>query len=161
MENISIIAAVGKNGELGKDNNLIWHLKGDLPFFKQQTMGKPVVMGMNTFRSLPKLLPGRKHIVLTRKFVELDPSVLVVHSMGEAMDYIKNYEHEVMIIGGARVYSEFIDEASKLYLTEVDAEEKTADCYFPEFDHSLYERTVIDENKEGIPYQHVLYLKKK
>ena len=162
MENLSMIAAIGKNRELGKNNNLIWHLKGDLPFFKQQTMGKPVIMGMNTFKSLPRLLPGRKHIVLTSKTDPgLDPSVAIVHNKAELFELVDTLDDEVFIIGGARVYAEFLEYAEKLYLTEIDAGEKSADAYFPEFDHSQYERKVIDEQKEGIPYQHVLYLKKR
>ena len=62
---LSMIAAIGKNNELGKNNDLIWHLDGDLPFFKKVTMGKPVIMGRNTYLSLPKALPGRQNIVLT------------------------------------------------------------------------------------------------
>ena len=71
MKKITMIAAIGKNNELGKNNNLIWPIKEDLQFFKQQTMGKPVAMGMRTLESLPKLLPGRKHIVLTTKNPDL------------------------------------------------------------------------------------------
>ena len=164
MENISLIAAIGKNGELGKDNTLIWHLKEDLAFFKEQTMGKPIIMGMNTFKSLPKLLPGRKHIVLTSKTnLDIDPSVEIVHTKAELFDLVDTLDDEVFIIGGARVYAEFIEYASKLYLTEIDAEEKTADVYFPEFDHDDYERSVLSEHVDptnDIHYKHVLYKKK-
>lgn len=65
MDNLSIIAAIGKNNELGIDSKLIWYLPNDLKFFKEQTMHKHIVMGMNTFKSLPKVLPGRTHLVLT------------------------------------------------------------------------------------------------
>ena len=64
--NISLIAAIGKNYELGKNNNLIWYIKGDLKFFKETTMGHPIVMGRKTFESLPKVLPGRKNIVISK-----------------------------------------------------------------------------------------------
>ena len=70
----SIIAAVGKNRELGKNNDLIWHLHEDMKFFKENTMGKPIVMGKKTLDSLPKLLPGRKHLVLTHQDIEYKPS---------------------------------------------------------------------------------------
>ena len=64
--NLVIIAAVGENSELGKDNELIWHLPGDLKFFREKTIGKNIVMGRKTFESLPKILPNRHHIVITR-----------------------------------------------------------------------------------------------
>ena len=162
MENISLIAAIGKNGELGKDNTLIWHLKEDLAFFKEQTMGKPIIMGMNTFKSLPRLLPGRKHIVLTSKTnPELDPSVAIVHSKPELFELVDSLDDEVFIIGGARVYAEFIEYASKMYLTEIDAEEKNADAYFPTFNQDDYEKDILSEHEDnGIKYRHVLYKKK-
>ena len=81
MKNITIIAAIGRNRELGKNNDLIWHFREDMKFFKEQTMGKPIVMGYKTLESLPKLLPGRKHIVLTSRNLELDPSIVIVHSI--------------------------------------------------------------------------------
>ena len=89
--NMTMIAAVGKNLELGKDNKLIWHFKEDMSFFKNETMGKPIIMGMKTYDSLPGLLPGRQHIVLTRRNIELDPTVLVVHSIDELLERIKEY----------------------------------------------------------------------
>ena len=79
--NITLIAAVGKNLELGKDNTLIWSIPEDLNYFRENTMDKTIVMGMNTLKSLPKLLPNRKHVVITRKNVELDSSIVVVHSI--------------------------------------------------------------------------------
>lgn len=113
MENVSIIAAIGKNNELGKDNNLIWHLPNDLKFFKETTMGKDIIMGSNTFYSLPKLLPGRKHIVLTTKNINND-KILVLHSKEELLEYLKQVKKEVMIIGGASIYTQVLEYADKL-----------------------------------------------
>ena len=79
--NITLIAAIGLNYELGKDNDLIWSIPEDLKFFRENTMDKTIVMGMNTLKSLPKLLPNRKHIVLTSRNIELDSNVIVVHSI--------------------------------------------------------------------------------
>ena len=73
--NITLIAAIGLENELGKDNDLIWHIPEDLKFFRENTMSKTIVMGLNTFNSLPRLLPNRKHIVLTRRNIEIDSSV--------------------------------------------------------------------------------------
>ena len=162
MKNITMIAAIGKNRELGKDNNLIWPIKEDLKFFKEQTMGKPVAMGMRTLESLPKLLPGRKHIVLTTKNRELDPQIVVVHSVEELLKYIEEYQDEVMIIGGARVYSEMLEHADKVILTEIEAEDKEADAFFPEFNKEEYNCEELCSHEEnGLKYQHKVYTKKR
>ena len=160
MKNITMIAAVGKNLELGKNNDLIWHFKEDMKFFKEQTMGKPMVMGIKTLESLPKLLPGRQHIVLTRRNLTLDPSVLIVHSIDELLEKVRDYP-EVMVIGGASVYKEMLDYSDKLILTEIDAE-ADADVYFPKFDKNEWDSTVLGENSENdISYKHFVYTRKK
>lgn len=157
---LSMIAAVGKNGELGKNNDLIWKLDGDLPFFKRVTMGKSVIMGRNTFFSLPKALPGRKNIVLTFPPLFEAPGVITLTDPDEALDLVKD-EDEVFIIGGASIYKFFIDRADRMYLTEADAEDGTADVYFPEFDRDEWTRTVIDEGGTDIKYVHALYERKR
>ena len=160
MTTITMIAAIGKNLELGKNNDLIWHLKEDLKFFRDQTMGKPIVMGMNTLNSLPKLLPGRKHIVLTRKNPDLDPQILVVHSIDELLEKVRDYE-EVMIIGGASIYKQLLDYSDKLILTEIDAE-APCDVYFPTFNKEEWNSEIIGENKDSDPpYKHLIYTRKK
>ena len=159
MKNITMIAAVGKNLELGKDNHLIWHFKEDMRFFREQTMGKPVVMGYKTLESLPKLLPGRKHIVLTRRQLELDPAILVVHSIDELLEKVRDYP-EVMIIGGASVYQEMLDYSDKMILTEIDAE-ADADVYFPRFNKADWDSVVVGEHKEkDVSYKHLVYTRK-
>lgn len=162
MKNITIIAAVGKNLELGKDNGLIWHLKEDLSFFRDQTMGKPIVMGRKTLESLPKLLPGRKHIVLTRNNTDFDSSVVVVHSKEELLEWIEDYKEEVMIIGGASIYKEMLPDADKLVLTEIDAEDKEADAYFPSFHKEEWNKTELCSHEDNnISYKHLVYTRKK
>jgi dihydrofolate reductase len=156
MDNITLIAAVGKNGELGKDNTLIWHLKEDMKFFKENTMGKPIVMGMNTLKSLPRLLPGREHIVLTHQDVEIE-GVRIYHDINDALSYIESLPKEVMVIGGASIYKEFLQYANTMLLTEIDAEAK-ADVYFPTFDRTEWDREVISKiTNEVVPYKHVRY----
>ncbi|MBQ7637375.1 MAG: dihydrofolate reductase [Clostridia bacterium] len=157
---ISMIAAVGKNGELGKNNGLLWRLDGDLPFFKRVTMGKSVIMGRKTFESLPKALPGRKNIVITSNESFEAEGVKRASSPEEALKMCEG-EEEVFIIGGGRIYSEFIGTAQRLYLTEAEAEDETADTYFPVFDHEKWVSTVIDEGGTQIKYRHVLYERKK
>ena len=162
MKNISMIAAVGQNLELGKNGDLIWPIKEDLQFFKEQTMGKPVVMGMKTLKSLPKLLPGRKHIVLTTQNHEgLDERILLVHSKEELLSYIEVYQDEVMIIGGASVYDQMLEYADKLILTEVSAEDKEADVFFPEYRTDEWIGEVLCEHNDNTPaYKHLVYKRK-
>ena len=163
MKNITMIAAIGKNNELGKNNDLIWKFKEDMQFFKEQTMSKPMAMGYNTFYSLRggKPLPGRKHIVLTSKNLEENPQVTVVRSVEELLKYIEDYGEEVMIIGGAKVYSTMLEYADKLVLTEVDAEDKEADCFFPEFNKDEWEQEVLSTHEENnIKYKHLVYKRK-
>ena len=160
MSNITMIAAVGKNLELGRNNDLIWHFKEDMKFFRNETMGKPIVMGMKTLESLPKLLPGRKHIVLTSRSPELPDEVVIVHTIQELLKKIKDYP-EVMVIGGASVYKEMLEYADKLILTEIEAE-ASADVYFPEFNKKEWDSKVVGEAEENnIKYTHKIYTRKR
>lgn len=152
---ISMIASVGRNNELGLNNKLIWKIPDDLKFFKETTMGHTLVMGYNTYKSLPGALPGRKMIVISDG--ELD-GVETVKTSSEIMEKYLNSQEEVFIIGGAITYSEFINYASKLYLTEVDSECKNADAYFPKFDKKKWQRKVIRKDKYmDIDYSICLY----
>ncbi len=156
----SIIAAVGKNNELGKNNKLIWYLPNDLKFFKNTTMNKKIIMGSNTFKSLPKLLPNREHIVLSSKD-DYPSEVKVFHNINDLLNNYKNIEEEIFIIGGASIYKEFINIVNKMYLTEVDAECKDADVYFPTFNKDEWNREILASNEDnGISYKHVLYKRK-
>ncbi len=162
MDNITLIAAIGKNNELGKNNDLIWHIKEDLRFFRDKTINKPIVMGINTFNSLPKLLPQRKHIILTHQEVEPSEDVMVFHDIKELLEYIKSNEEEFMIIGGASIYRQFLEYAKKMYLTEIEATDDMADVYFPEFSKEDWDRTVLCEHEENdIKYKHLVYTRKK
>ena len=156
--NISMVAAIGKNNELGKSNNLIWRLKGDLKFFKELTTGHVVVMGRKTFESLPKMLPNRHHIVISSNN-NFDKDVEVFNNIDAFLEKYKDYDDEIFIIGGASIYKLFLDYANKIYLTEIDAYDENADVYFPDFDKKLWNRECISEEKEenNIKYRHVLY----
>ena len=154
--NLVIIAAIGKNNELGKDNKLIWHLPGDLKFFKEKTIGKNIVMGRKTFESLPKMLPNRHHIVITTGNID-NSEVEVYHSIE---DFLKDYSYsgETYVIGGASIYNSLIDYVDVMYLTEINKECLDADSYFPDFDREGWRSEVIGNNTEnGISYKHVLY----
>ena len=156
--NISMIACVGKNLELGKNNDLIWHLPNDLKFFKETTLGKTVIMGRRTFESLPKKLPNRRNIVLMLPNEEKIPDVDIFYNISDVLEEVKKNNEEVFIIGGASIYKQFLPYANKLYLTEVPMEDKEATVYFPEFNKEDFTKTILKENNDGdIKYQHVLY----
>ena len=144
----SIIAAVGKNRELGKKGDLIFHLKEDMKFFKETTMGHKVVMGRKTWESLPFKLPGRTNIVVTSSG-ELEGSDEVVRDISSFIDENKDTDEEIFVIGGGKIYAEFLPFASRIYLTEVLAEDSEADTFFPEFDKTKFDRKVIKEGKEN------------
>lgn len=156
---ISIIAAIGKNRELGRGNDLIWHIKEDLKNFKNLTMGKYIVMGKNTYESLPKHLEGRKYIVLSSSLSEIENGLLF-NNFNKLLEFIKDVDEEVMIIGGVSIYKLFLPFADKLYLTEIDSEEK-ADVYFPDFNKEDYECNVVSTNEvDGLKYSFVIYERK-
>lgn len=161
MRNITLIAAIGANRELGYNNDLIWKIPEDLKFFKDNTMGKYIVMGMNTLNSLPGLLPNRKHIVLTRKDVKLDDSIMVFHSIEELLSFVDMIDEEVMVIGGAMVYSQMIEYADKMILTEIN-DSKMADVYFPDFYEEEWNREILStHNYNNLNYSHVMYKRRK
>lgn len=156
---ISIIAAIGKNRELGRGNDLIWHIKEDLKNFKNLTMGKYIVMGKNTYESLPKHLEGRKYIVLSSSLSEIENGLLF-NDFNKLLEFIKDVDEEVIIIGGASIYKLFLPFSDKLYLTEIDSEEK-ADVYFPDFNKEDYECNVVSTNEvDGLKYSFVIYERK-
>ena len=156
----SIIAAIGKNRELGKNGDLIWQLPNDLKFFKEQTNGKKVFMGKRTFESLPKKLPNREHFVLTDVNIEAD-GINLVWDLNEFVKQYLDTSEEVFVIGGGMVYTQMLPYAKRLVLTEVDAECDMADTYFPEFDKNEWKRTVLSKNSDnGINYEHVEYVRK-
>lgn len=156
---ISIIAAIGKNRELGRGNDLIWHIKEDLKNFKNLTMGKYIVMGKNTYESLPKHLEGRKYIVLSSSLSEIENGLLF-NDFNKLLEFIKDVDEEVMIIGGASIYKLFLPFSDKLYLTEIDSEEK-ADVYFPDFNKEDYKCNVVSTNEvDGLKYSFVIYERK-
>jgi len=129
---ISIIAAVAENLAIGKNNQLLCHLPADLQHFKQITSGHTVVMGLNTFLSLPNgALPNRKNVVVAAEPVSCE-GCRVVYSLEEAIELCKN-EDEVFIIGGASIYHQTIDIANTLYITWIH-KKFDADTFFPEID---------------------------
>lgn len=129
-----MIAAVATNGVIGVDNKLPWHLPADLKYFMQTTSDHHIIMGRKNFESLPKALPRRTNIVITRQQKYQALGTVVVHSLEEALAIARfNGEQEAFIIGGSEIYKLGFKYAHKLYLTDVELE-ATGDVYFPEYD---------------------------
>ena len=155
---ISLIAAIGKNLELGKNNGLLWNLPGDMKFFRSATAGQTIVMGRLTYESIGRPLPKRRNIVISRNADYKPEGVEVFASLSEALAACDN---DCFIIGGAMIYALSLPLADELILTEVEKEYPDADVYFPKFDKSLYEAEVIGENCDnGIEYKHIKYTKR-
>lgn len=135
---IALIAAVAKNGAIGRDNGLPWRISGDLQFFKRTTLNKPVVMGRVTFDSIGRPLPGRDNIVVTRnpqwraEGVQTAPSLEAALELAQGAAARRGAE-EVMVIGGAEIYCQALSRAARLYITEVDAQVE-GDAFFPKVD---------------------------
>lgn len=128
---ISMIAAMANNRVIGLDNKMPWHLPADLQFFKRVTLGKPIIMGRKTFLSIGRPLPGRLNIVLSRDKGLTIEGVTCVQTVEQALQLVKD-EEEVMIIGGATIYQQFLSVANRLYLTFIDLEVK-GDTTFPDY----------------------------
>ena len=156
---ISLIAAIGKNGEIGKNNELIWHLKEDMQYFRKTTMNHPVIMGFNTYKSIERALPNRLNIVITKNNKDKinDQSILVYDDLNKLIKDLKD-EEEYFVIGGSSIYQAFYDIANKMYLTEIQAEDKDADSYFPKINYSNWQKYIINKLKENdIIYNFVIY----
>lgn len=143
----SIIAAIGKNREIGKNNRLIFQLKDDMKFFKNTTLGHKVVMGLNTWNSLPGKLQNRQNIVISP--VDLTGPDLVVKDLKQFIADYKDTDEEIFIIGGGMIYQAFLPYAKNLYLTEVSATDPSATVFFPKFDKSKYDKIVLKEGSEN------------
>ncbi|MFA6274146.1 MAG: dihydrofolate reductase [Candidatus Paceibacterota bacterium] len=141
---ISLIAAIGKNNELGKQNQLLWDLPADMKHFREKTKGHSVIMGQKTFESLDRPLPNRRNIVLTLDKNFKADGIEIVYSLDEVLNLLEKTtksEDENFIIGGGMIYKLFIDKVDKLYITHVNAEFKDADVYFPLIDPSKWQKT--------------------
>ena len=175
---ISLIAAVGREGELGFNGDLIWRLPEDLKRFREVTSGHTVLMGHKTFSSLPALLPGRRHVVLTRDAEALTkeaaekpfrgaanerPEVIAISALFDFLDKYKGTPVELFVIGGGSIYKQSIEMADKIYLTEIEADYPEADVYFPEFDKEHFKKEVVAKGRDekyDLNYSFVVYTRK-
>ena len=152
---LALIAAVAENRVIGVGNRLPWRLKGDLKFFKETTMGKPIVMGRRTWESIgAKPLPGRTNIVVTRQDGYRAPGGVVCHDLPAAVAQARliaqaDGRDEVMVIGGEKLFEYALKSADRLYLTEVHAR-PIGDAFFPAFDRAEWRETSRrDEPEQG------------
>ena len=141
---LSIIAAIGQNNALGKDNQLIWHLPADLKRFKKVTSGHHVIMGRKTFESLGKPLPNRTTIIISRDKNYHADGCIIVNSLAEAIEVAQNDENPY-ILGGAEIYRQSMDIADVLDLTFVH-QTFEADVYFPEIDKNTWKETFREDH---------------
>ena len=160
--NISIIVAASRNNVIGKDNQLIWRLSADLKRFKALTTGHTIIMGRKTFDSIGKPLPNRTSVIITRQEDYQQEGCIVVHSLEEALESVKDQE-KVFIIGGGTIYEQAIDKADELYLTLVH-KEFDGDTFFPEIKMSEWESVArqdcMPDEKNEYPYSFIDYKRK-
>lgn len=158
---ISLLVAMDENRLIGKDNQLPWHLPNDLQYFKQVTMGHPIVMGRKTFESIGRPLPGRENIVITRNHDYQAEGCRVIHQLSEVKAFPK--EEEVFVIGGAQIFEEILPEADRLYITEIHAS-FSGDTHFPEIKEEDWEEISstpgkVDE-KNHYPHDFIILQRK-
>lgn len=139
----SLIVAMQRNGVIGRDGDLPWHLSADLKRFKQLTMGHHIIMGRKTFESIGRLLPGRTSVVVTRQPDFQAAGAIVTHDVNDAIAAASDDE-EAFIIGGAEIYHQALPLVDRIYLTEVEAD-VAGDARFPEFDRSQW--TVVERTE--------------
>ncbi|WP_282056761.1 dihydrofolate reductase [Maribacter luteus] len=164
MQTITIIAAVGENNALGKDNDLLWHLPDDFKRFKKLTTGHFIIMGRKTFESFPKPLPNRTHIIVTRdkNYTTDHDQCLVVHSLEDAIK-LTHKDDFPFIIGGGEIYKQGEKFAEKLEITRVHSEFK-ADTFFPEIDETIWQLTESEfhpiDQKHKYAFTYLTYRRK-
>ncbi|WP_177732013.1 dihydrofolate reductase [Flavobacterium inviolabile] len=160
---ITLIAAVAENNALGKDNQMIWHLPDDFKRFRQLTTGHYIIMGRKTFESLPKLLPNRTHVIISRQSDYQTPEgCIVVNALNAAIEACPEQE-DVFIIGGGEIYKQAIAIADKIELTKVFTSPE-ADAFFPEIDPNewqlVFEEFHSKDEKHAFDFSFLTYLKK-
>lgn len=159
---IIIIAAIGKNRELGVGGELAWRLRGDLKHFKELTTGYPIIMGRKTFDSIGRPLPDRVNIVVTRDSNWSHEGVVIAHSLEKAFSYAHELgNNKIFVIGGGEIYAQALPYATSLELTRIDAEEPRATAFFPTFeDHFREIRRSAPQEERGVTFTFVQFEKK-
>lgn len=161
-----MIAAIGPNLELGYDNDLIWHIKQDLAFYKRTTLHKYIIMGRVTLETLPKKsLIDRKPIVLSTKHNISKDNIKYFTNIEELLKIIEESDEEYLVIGGAKIYEQFLPFADTMYLTNITPIKNTkikADTYFPAFNQQdWYTETLQEGNESEVNYKIKRYTRKR
>ena len=143
---ISLIVAMDREGGIGKNNDLMWHLPADMRFFRETTTGNIVVLGRKNYESIPERfrpLPNRENAVLTRNTSYAAPGYLLFHSLEECLEHYKNEtDRTVFIIGGGEIYKQALNVVSEMYITHVD-KSYDADTFFPQLNESEWKKEEV------------------
>lgn len=154
----SIIAAVGKKGEIGKNGDLCFHIKDDMKFFRKTTLNHKVVMGYNTWKSLPGKLKNRENLVVSHQ--EVPDADQTITDLDSFIAKHQDTDEEIFIIGGGMIYKTFLPYAQYLYLTEIDSTVPDATIFFPKFDKTKYTKSLIKKGTENdLDYSIIKYIK--
>nr|AIA14647.1 Dihydrofolate reductase [uncultured bacterium] len=151
---LNAVVAIGRNRELGKDNQLLWRIPDDLKRFKALTMGHPLVMGRKTYESIGRPLPGRTNIVVTRDPNWRADGIEIFHSLEEALARARELDQEEIFLGGgSEIYRQAFPQIDRLYLTLID-DEKDADTFFPKYEKEFTSKTFEEAHEwEGLRYR--------
>ena len=149
---ITLIAAMDKNGVIGNKGKLPWNMPADMKYFRDNTRGKPVIMGRKTYESIGRPLPDRPNIIITHDQNYKAEGCIIVNSSDEALKAAGNAE-EVMIIGGSQIYKEFLPKVNRMYLTFIDAKFE-GDTYFPEYKIEEWKETSYEEHERDAENQY-------
>ena len=160
IPNLSLIVAIAQNNAIGKDNDLLWHISDDLKRFKSLTSGHPVIMGRNTWNSLPRRpLPKRRNVVLTHDEHFCDDGAEVAHSLNQVFDLLRD-EDESFVLGGAAIYRQMLPFVQRMYVTWV-WQDFDADVFFPIIDLSLFAKVSETERlvdpESGLQFSYANY----
>lgn len=161
---ISFIVAMDKNNVIGQKNDMPWHLPRDLKFFKEKTTGHTIVMGRKTFESIGRVLPNRKHIVITRDGSNLPEEVEIFDDIKKVIDLATKTDEEIFVIGGGDIFKQLLPYADRLYVTFIDESFK-GDVYFPEIPRDQFVEVSkvkgIKDEKNPYDYYFIEYERKK
>ncbi|MFT5440527.1 MAG: dihydrofolate reductase [Alphaproteobacteria bacterium] len=143
---LALIAAVARNGIIGRDGDMPWRISADLKYFKSTTMGKPIVMGRRTFESIGRALPGRLNIVVSRNAGFTADGAETATDLDQALEIAAlQGGDEVMVIGGGEIYAAALPHADRLYLTEIHTDAE-GDVHFPTFDRAQWRETSREDH---------------
>lgn len=155
IHRLSAIAAIGRNRELGKQNQLIWRIADDLKRVHRLSSGHPIIMGRKTYESIGRPLPNRTNVVITTDATYECDGCIIVHSLDEALQVASKAEgnEEIFIFGGASIYEAALPQTDRLYLTLIDATDPEADTFFPEYQD--FDKVVEseDHHEDGLVFQ--------